>query len=133
MKALTDKLDKAKHDTEVATLEAKALEGKLKARTAAATNEQLLEQRQELDERNHGSRNKLNELRKTCAGISPQEKAKIAKAHAETVVCWRKRKRIATDMVNQLMETVSKKRKAFMDEMGLESDEQAKVDIKDYV
>ena len=132
MKALADKLDKAKHATEVVTLEVKALEGKLKARTAAATNEQLLEQRQELDGRNHASRNKLNELRKTCAGISPQEKAKLTKAHAETVVYWRKRKRIANEMVNQLMETVNKKKKAFMDEMGLETDEQAKVDIKDY-
>ena len=49
MKALDDTLDKAKHDAEAATLQVKALEGKLKARTAAATNDQLLEQRQVFD------------------------------------------------------------------------------------
>lgn len=132
MKALDDTLDKAKHDAEAATLQVKALEGKLKARTAAATNDQLLEQRQELDTGNHEKRNKLNALRKSCAGISPQEKSKITKAYVEMVAGWRKRKRIAKDMVDALLETSSKKRKAFMDEMGLETDEQAKIDIKSY-
>ena len=57
---------------------------------------------------------RLQALRKSCAGISPQEKSKITKAYVEMVAGWRKRKRIAKDMVDALLETSSKKRKVFL-------------------
>lgn len=46
---------------------------------------------------------------------------------------WRARRKACYDMMDVYLENVSKTRKVFMRELGVEPDEEAKIDIKEYI
>ena len=62
--------------------------------------------------------------------MSAADRAKIEKTYDKVVGEWRKRKRMMSDLVGTILENYPKSKKALIEDMGAETDEDAKIDIK---
>ena len=57
--------------------------------------------------------------------ISPEEVKQIVKSHVIVSSTYRKRKRICGDMLDAILEGYPKSKKALIEDIGLETDEEA--------
>ena len=76
---------------------------------------------------------RLAKLRGAEDQVSEADMKRTEALYANSVKEWRKRKRWANDMVDSIMEGYPKKRKVLLEEIGVEDDEAAKLDIKEFV
>ena len=72
---------------------------------------------------------RLNKLSNEQNLISKEEKEQISKNHELAVKEWRKRKRMCTDVMNAILEGYPKPKKDFLEEVGIETDEDFAVKI----
>nr|KAI8740543.1 putative homologous-pairing protein 2 [Biomphalaria glabrata] len=68
-------------------------------------------------------KDKLAKLKEGRVLISKEEKDKVFKNREKFVKEWRKRKRIATDILNSVLEGYPKTKKQLFEEVGIETDE----------
>lgn len=68
------------------------------------------------------SKVKITSLRERCKNANPEEQTKVKKAHKTLSTEWRKRKRLASEAIDSILETSSKPKKAFLEEIGVEID-----------
>ena len=61
--------------------------------------------------------------------ITADDKAKIVKQHETSTAHWRKRKRMATDILDSVLESWPKTKKCLYEEIGVETDESVGVSI----
>ncbi|KAI6649421.1 hypothetical protein LOD99_11786 [Oopsacas minuta] len=61
--------------------------------------------------------------------ITPTEKSRIQKQHSGNIGHWKKRKRLASDMLDQILENYPKSKRELLDEIGIETDEEHNVKI----
>ena len=61
--------------------------------------------------------------------ITAADKEKIVKKHEASTGQWRKRKRMATDILDSILESWPKTKRSLYDEIGVETDETAGVTI----
>ena len=61
--------------------------------------------------------------------ISAEDKAKISVLHSTTVTLWKKRKRMATDVLDSVLESWPKTKQSLMEEIGVDTDESVGVKI----
>ncbi|KAM4844201.1 homologous-pairing protein 2 homolog isoform 2-T2 [Thomomys bottae] len=87
----------------------------------------------------------IQELKKECAGyterlknikaatnhVTPEEKEKVYRERQQYCKEWRKRKRMATEMCDAILEGYSKSKKQFFEEVGIETDEDCNVKLPD--
>eukprot|EP00038_Savillea_parva_P009282 m.182481 g.182481 ORF g.182481 m.182481 type:complete len:211 (-) comp15538_c0_seq1:48-680(-) len=81
---------------------------------------------------NHADRQRLAELKEKAGSMSPKKLKNIKAEHAKRVAQWRKRKRMCNDIIDQVLESGNKKQKDLIEEMGLETDADVGVDIKNF-
>ena len=55
--------------------------------------------------------------------ISAEDKAKITKIFTSTVAQWKKRKRMATDSLDSILDGWPKTKKQLLEEIGVETDD----------
>ena len=55
--------------------------------------------------------------------MSKEEKLAIQGAHGKTVTGWRKRKRMASDILDSILESWPKSKASLFEEIGVETDE----------
>ena len=60
---------------------------------------------------------------------SAEEKAAIQGAHTKTVTAWRKRKRMASDILDSILESWPKSKASLFEDIGVDSDEAVGVKI----
>lgn len=72
---------------------------------------------------------KLSDLESNAPKIDPAEKDAIYANNEKYVKEWRKRKRLTTDMVDAILEGYPKGKKTLFEEIGIETDEDAKVSL----
>ena len=61
--------------------------------------------------------------------VSAEDKAKINLLHCTTVSLWKKRKRMATDVLDSVLESWPKSKQSLMEEVGVDSDESVGVKV----
>ena len=61
--------------------------------------------------------------------VSAEDKAKISLLHTTTVTLWKKRKRMATDVLDSVLESWPKTKQSLMEEVGVDTDESVGVKI----
>lgn len=61
--------------------------------------------------------------------ITAADKAKIVKQHETCTGQWKKRKRMATDILDSILESWPKSKKCLYEEIGVETDESAGVSL----
>lgn len=69
-------------------------------------------------------RERLHLLKNNENAVSPEERTMIMKLRTNYVKEWRKRKRIAMDISNAVLEGYPKTKKEFLEEVGVETDEE---------
>ncbi|KAJ1956538.1 PSMC3 interacting protein [Linderina pennispora] len=106
----------------------KALGGKLHALNNALTDDQMRERIAQLTQEAIENERRLESLRKGEV-ISPDEKEKIEKAHANMVKHWAKRKRLFKNIENTIAEGYPGKMKDLFAELGIETDEDVGADV----
>lgn len=72
---------------------------------------------------------RLNKLKSGTTLITKEERQKIYARQMDCVKQWRKRKRMAMDVVDAIMEGYPKSKKQFVEEAGIETDEEAGVKL----
>ena len=60
---------------------------------------------------------------------SAEEKLAIQGAHTKTVTAWRKRKRMASDILDSILESWPKSKASLFEDIGVDSDEAVGVKI----
>eukprot|EP00053_Salpingoeca_punica_P005686 m.55912 g.55912 ORF g.55912 m.55912 type:complete len:213 (-) comp13357_c0_seq4:42-680(-) len=122
------KTEVAALQSECQRLEAEA-QGKQNGPTLASARMQLsavLEENKSLSER-------LEAMKADKTVIPLEERKRVLKAYDHAVKEWRSRKRMATDIVDSIMEGYPKKRAQLLEDMGVETDESASVNINEFL
>ncbi|CAB3998704.1 Hypothetical predicted protein [Paramuricea clavata] len=71
----------------------------------------------------------LKRIKSASNHIPPAEKEKIIKNRKTVVQTWKKRKRIASDMMDAILESYPKTKKQFIEDVGIETDEEYNVTV----
>ncbi|KAF7661657.1 hypothetical protein LDENG_00256470 [Lucifuga dentata] len=103
------------------------LDAELKELSSSLTTEEMMSEIQELKVECAGCRERLERIKSAKNHVTPQEKEKVYKEQTIYVKEWKKRKRLASDMINAILEGYPKSKKEFLDEVGVETDEDCKV------
>ena len=98
----------------------KALNSSLTSEDAAALLKKLKPEVEALEER-------LSVLKSNTVCIDADQKRKINEKCKSMVGQWKKRKRMTTDLMNAVLEGYPKTKKQFIDEVGIETDEDCQV------
>lgn len=85
------------------------------------------EQLESLKEEVFNLKNKLESINVKCKNIDPEVHSKIKNDHKMLTTEWRKRKRLASQVFDTVLESYSKPKKAFLEEVGIETDEDVNV------
>ena len=123
---LDAKATQAQGQVKTSTEKLKSVEGKLKVLTAQPTNAEAQKMIQELTSDVDQLQEKLRTLTDGSRPvISKKEKENIEKSHEKAVKEWRKRKRMCADVMDAILEGYPKTKKVFLEEVGIETDEDA--------
>ena len=109
----------------------KEAEGKLKELQSQPTNVEAENAISEAEKIIGAMEERLQKLSNEQNLISKEEKESISKNHELAVKEWRKRKRMCTDVMNAILEGYPKSKKDFLEEVGIETDEDFDVKIPD--
>lgn len=125
-------------DSRIAELNAEAqsisqscrlLDTELKELNSSLTTAEVEIQIQELQAECSEYKERLNKIQSATNHVTPEEREKVYKERETYVKEWRKRKRLVSDMIGSILEGYPKSKKQFLEEAGIETDEDHKVTI----
>ncbi|KAK7167965.1 hypothetical protein R3I94_002124 [Phoxinus phoxinus] len=119
----------AEISTEVQTISqsCRQLDTELKELNGSLTTAEMKAQIQELQAECSGYSERLDKIKSATDHVTPKEREKVSKERETYVKEWRKRKRMVSDMVGAILEGYPKSKKQFLEEAGIETDEDHKV------
>ncbi|KAJ1987319.1 hypothetical protein H4R33_002924 [Dimargaris cristalligena] len=97
---------------------------------SSLTNEQIQARTATLMEENSGFEERLAVLRSGENVMSEDDKKRIDRAYDDNRKHWKRRKTMFKDIFDAITEHMPGNRKDFMEELGIETDEQVGVDLK---
>lgn len=109
------------------TRQLQARESQLSALSHSLTTEQLVEKIAAVSEERDRLKARLEKLTSNTTFVEPEEKDRIYKENEKFVKEWRKRKRLANDVIDAILEGYPKGKKALLEETGVETDEDVRV------
>ncbi|KAH9370712.1 homologous-pairing protein 2 homolog [Haemaphysalis longicornis] len=109
------------------TRQLQARESQLSALSHSLTTEQLVEKIATVSEERDRLKARLEKLTSNTTFVEPEEKDRIYKDNEKFVKEWRKRKRLANDVIDAILEGYPKGKKALLEETGVETDEDVRV------
>jgi len=107
----------------------KQLEAKKQSLTSSLTTEEALIQLKQLQTECSQYHTRLGGLKNNANAVSPEQRQSIITVRSKYVKEWRKRKRMANDILDAILEGYPKKKKDLYDEVGVETDEDHSVKI----
>ncbi|KAM8824131.1 homologous-pairing protein 2 homolog [Synchiropus picturatus] len=109
----------------------KQLSAELKELKKTPTTDEMVAQIQELKEECARDKARLEKIKSPGDHVPPEERERVCKERDLYVKEWRKRKRLAVDMIDAIMEGYPKSKKELLEEIGIETDEDHGVVIPD--
>ncbi|XP_032394527.1 homologous-pairing protein 2 homolog [Etheostoma spectabile] len=103
------------------------LDSELKELNSSLTTEEVMSEIKALKAECSGYRARVEKIKSATNHVTPEEKEKVYKEQNAYVKEWKKRKRLASDMMNAILEGYPKSKKQFLDEVGVETDEDCTV------
>ncbi|XP_078280683.1 homologous-pairing protein 2 homolog [Rhinoraja longicauda] len=76
-------------------------------------------------------REKLWKIKSASNHVTPEDKEQVHNERKRYIKEWRKRKRMATDLIDAVLEGYPKNKKQFYEELGIETDEDHSVAVPD--
>ena len=107
----------------------KQLESKIKNLKSSLTNDEANNELEKLLEVNKSLKERLSKLENNQEVISAEDKDKIVKLHSSAVAQWKKRKRMASDVLDSILEGWPKTKKSLFEEIGVDTDESVGVAV----
>lgn len=107
----------------------KKVQSKLLQLGSSLTLQQAAEQLAEVTKETITLRERLSKLEGNTQVTSAEEKLAIQGAHTKTVTAWRKRKRMASDILDSILESWPKSKASLFEDIGVDSDEAVGVKI----
>lgn len=107
------------------------LEQNLNQACNALSDEALAKKIEELTAENEEIKGRLVKIKESQTLIPDTEKKEIVKAFDDALSAWKKRRRMVNDIVDPILENVSKKPKQFYQDVGIETDTEVNIDIKE--
>ncbi|XP_008414076.1 homologous-pairing protein 2 homolog [Poecilia reticulata] len=127
LKAMDKQISELSAEVQTLTQSCRQLDTELKELNSSLTTEEMMTEIQELNAECSGYRERLEKIKSATNHVSPEEKEKVCKERDVYVKEWKKRKRLASDMMNSILEGYPKSKKEFLEEVGVETDEDCKV------
>lgn len=131
-KELTDldaELNKLNSDLKGVEEETSTSEKQLRDLLEKPTTENAVRIKEELESKMMNLKSRLKDLSENSVIITPEEREKVRSAHEKYMKEWRKRRSLCMDIVNSIMEGYPKSKKTLMEEIGIETDEDAGVSL----
>lgn len=110
-------------------LQVRESDAALKELEASPTTDEAEAEVEALDARLQRLRSKLADLTENCVKVSPQDRQGTVKAHEKIMKEYRKRKKMCIEIVDSIAENYPKSKKALMEEIGIETDEDVGVKL----
>ncbi|XP_057673372.1 homologous-pairing protein 2 homolog [Corythoichthys intestinalis] len=127
IKALDGRISTLNEEMQTLGQSCRQLDSELKKLTSSLTTQEMMSEIIKLKDECSGYRERLDKIKSATNHVSPEEKDKILKEHNIYVKEWQKRKRLASDMIDTILEGYPKSKKEFLEEVGVETDEEHKV------
>ncbi|RVE69769.1 hypothetical protein OJAV_G00081050 [Oryzias javanicus] len=127
LKAMDAEISALGAEVQTLTQSCRELDAELKELNSSLTTEEMAAEIQQLKAECSGYRERLQKIKSATNHVTPEEKEKVYKERDVYVKEWRKRKRLASDMMDAILEGYPKSKKEFLDEVGVETDEDCKV------
>ncbi|XP_043956100.1 homologous-pairing protein 2 homolog [Gambusia affinis] len=127
LKAMNKQISELTAEVQTLTQSCRQLDTELKELNSSLTTEEMMAEIQELKAECSGYRERLEKIKSATNHVTPEEKEKVYKERDVYVKEWKKRKRLASDMMNTILEGYPKSKKEFLEEVGVETDEDCKV------
>jgi len=107
----------------------KSQESELRNVNSTLTTEDAKARLTELTNKCNRHQERIKNIKSATNHVTPEEKDKIYKEHKLFVQSWRKRKRMATDILNSILEGYPKPKKQLIEDVGIETDEEYGAEI----
>ncbi|KAM6914175.1 homologous-pairing protein 2 homolog isoform 1-T1 [Lycodopsis pacificus] len=127
LKAMDGQISQLSAEVQSLTQSCRQLDAELKELSSSLTTEEMMSEIRELKAECSGYRARLEKIKSATNHVTPEEKEKVYKDRDVYVKEWKKRKRLASDMMDAILEGYPKSKKQFLDEVGVETDEDSKV------
>ncbi|XP_037331652.1 homologous-pairing protein 2 homolog [Pungitius pungitius] len=127
LKAMNSQISQLTAEAQALTHSCRQLDAELKELSSSLTTEEMMSEVRELKAECSGYAARLEKIKSATNHVTPEEKEKVYKDRDVYVKEWKKRKRLASDMVNAILEGYPKSKKQFLEEVGVETDEDCKV------
>ncbi|NXX74508.1 HOP2 protein, partial [Urocolius indicus] len=101
------------------------MEGELKELNGSMTTSEMAREIEELKRDCASYEEKLERMKSATNHVTPEEKEKARSCRGQRQYCkeWRRRKRMATELLDAILEGYPKSKKQFFEEVGIETDE----------
>ncbi|XP_072299096.1 homologous-pairing protein 2 homolog [Eucyclogobius newberryi] len=129
LKEMDTQISKLNADLQSLTQNCRQLDSELKELNNSLTTEDMNNEIKQLKEECSGFKSRLEKIKSATNHVTPEEKEKVSKEQILYVKEWKKRKRLASDMMNSILEGYPKSKREFLEEVGVETDEDYKVTI----
>jgi 26S proteasome regulatory subunit (ATPase 3-interacting protein) len=109
--------------------ELKKKESRLSSFKSSLSLEQIEQQLEEVKNETKDLNNKLNLINSKAKDLDPKQNEKVKNERQKLVNEWKKRKRMATSMIDMILEGYPKPKKVLVEDIGIETDEDLKVSL----
>ncbi|XP_061701437.1 homologous-pairing protein 2 homolog isoform X2 [Syngnathoides biaculeatus] len=127
LKAMDSQISNLNEKMQALSQNCRQMEAELKELNGSLTTQEMTSEIARLRDECSGCRERLDKIKSVANHVTPEEKDKVLKEHNIYVKEWRKRKRLASDMMDAILEGYPKSKKQFLEEVGVETDEDYKV------
>ncbi|NIG59828.1 homologous-pairing protein 2-like [Pontoporia blainvillei] len=103
----------------------------LKELASALTTPEMQKEIQELKKECAGYTERLKNIKAATNHVTPEEKEQVYRERQRYCKEWRKRKRMATELSDAILEGYPKSKKQFFEEVGIETDEDYNLKLPD--
>ncbi|NP_001279712.1 homologous-pairing protein 2 homolog [Callorhinchus milii] len=131
LKSLDSEISEVSKKVETAQQNSRQMETELKELNSSMTTQELTAEIKALNKECVVYQERLRKIQSSSSLVTPEEKEKVFDERKQYVKEWRKRKRLATDLIDAILEGYPKSKKQFFEEVGIETDEDFKVTVPD--
>ncbi|XP_078501497.1 homologous-pairing protein 2 homolog [Lissotriton helveticus] len=131
IKSLDSQIAELSSKVQTAQQSCKQMEIEIKDLNSSMTTEAMVKEIDDLKKECAIHTEKLKKIKSATNHVTPAEKEKVYSEKKQYCKEWRKRKRMATDLFDAILEGYPKSKKQFFEEVGVETDEDLKVTIPD--
>ncbi|XP_062483665.1 homologous-pairing protein 2 homolog isoform X2 [Pezoporus occidentalis] len=103
------------------------MEAELKDLSSSMTTPEVAKEIKELKKDCESYAEKLERMKSATNHVTPEEKEKVCSEQKLYCREWRRRKRMATELLDAILEGYPKSKKQFFEEVGIETDEEHNV------